>query len=228
MLARAAVVLVGTANPENLGGVARLCANFGIASLTLAAPRVAADDPRALVVGRMARERLAATRVTATLAEAVADASCVVGFSARRGASRPTVTLTALGATLATRAPSGTVALVFGPEDSGLSAADVDRCDLVATIDLPGALPSLNLTQAVAIALWELARAAEGSAPSPRATATHAELDALVAHAAEALGGLDEGRRVHLRRVLGAAGLSPADVRALHGLCDKLARTTTV
>jgi len=235
MLARAEVVLVGTANPENLGGVARLVANFAPAGLCLVAARARVDDPRALVVGRMAREVLAAARAAATLDEAVGEATCVVGFSARRGATRPTVPLTALAAELATRAPAGRVALVFGPEDAGLSAADVDRCDLVATIDLPGALPSLNLTQAVAIALWELARAtAEGQGePAARATATRAELDALVTHAAAVLGGADgwlgegpegERRRVHLRRMLAEASLTPADVRALHGLCVQLER----
>jgi TrmH family RNA methyltransferase len=223
MLARAEVVLVGTANPENLGGVARLVANFAPAGWWLVAPRVRADDPRALVVGRMAQAALAAVRVAATIDEAVADAACVVGFSARRGASRPAVALTALAAELAARAAAGRVALVFGPEDAGLSAADIDRCDLVATIDLPGSVTSLNLTQAVAIALWELGRAPD-AAPATRAQATRAELDALVTHAVTLLPGLADDRRVHLRRVLAAAALAPADVRALHGLVAALER----
>ena len=230
MLARCDVVLVGTANPENLGGVARLAANFAPASLVLAAPRARPDDPRALVVGRMAAEWLAGARIAATLDDAVAGAACVVGFSARRGARRPSLELRALGAWLSARAPSERIALVFGPEDSGLAAADVDRCDVVAHIELGGVLPSLNLTQAVAIALWELARPSEVPPPAPRPLASHAELDALVAHAARALpawlGDDAEGerRRVHLRRVLAAAALAPTDVRALHGLCTHLAR----
>ena len=229
MLARADVVLVGTANPENLGGVARLCENFGAASLVLVAPRARPDDGRALVVGRMAAARLEEARVCATLDEAVAQAACVVGFSARRGARRPALSLGALAAWLGAHAPSGRVALVFGPEDAGLGNAEVDRCDALVTIDLPGALPSLNLTQAVAIALWELVRSPE-HAIALRAQATRAELDALVAHAARVLprwlGDDADGarRRVHLRRLLAAAALEPADVRALHGLCAQLER----
>ncbi|MGZ3438558.1 MAG: RNA methyltransferase [Polyangia bacterium] len=219
MLSRLDVVLVGTANPENLGGVARLCDNFALPSLTLVAPRAQPDDPRALVTGRMARARLAAARVTATLDEAVRDAGFVVGFSARRGGERPMTTLRALPSVLL--AQSGRVALVFGPEDHGLANADVERCDRLVAIELPGALPSLNLTQAVAIALWELARPVDAAAPA-RAQATRAELDALVDHVARA-GLFDDGddgerQRVHLRRVLAAAALAPADVRALHGL----------
>ena len=64
-------VLDRVTDPRNLGAVARLCDNFGVASLTLVAPRIAVDDPRALVVGRMARERLAATRVTTDLDAAI-------------------------------------------------------------------------------------------------------------------------------------------------------------
>ena len=62
------------------------------------------------------------------------------------------------------------------------------------------------------------------------ARATRAELDALVAHAARLLPGWlgddadGERRRVHLRRLLAAAGLEPPDVRALHGLCAALER----
>jgi len=223
LLARCDLVLVGTQNPENLGGVARLAENFAPASLALVAPRAQPDDPRALVVGRMARQRLTSARVTATLDEAVAGAELVVGFSARRAAARPMVTLPELPALVGARA--GRVALVFGPEDAGLSAADVARCDLVATIDLPGALPSLNLTQAVAVALWELARPREAATPN-RAAATHEELEGLVAHAARVVPSAldDERKRVHLRRVLVAASLEPSDVRALHGILKTLDR----
>jgi tRNA/rRNA methyltransferase len=223
MVERCDVVLVGTQNAENLGGVARLMENFAAGALVLVAPRVRPEDPRALVVGRMARGRLEGARVTATLDQAVGEAAIVVGFSARRGASRPMVTLRELRARLGTH--GGRVALVFGPEDAGLAAEDVERCDLVATIELPGELASLNLTQAVAITLWELARA-EGATRAKRAAATRAEIEALVEHAARAIPSAlqDERRRVHLRRVLVAAGLEAGDVRALHGILQALDR----
>jgi TrmH family RNA methyltransferase len=232
MLSRCDVVLVGTANPENLGGVARLAENFAPASLALVAPRVRPNDPRALVVGRVGRQTLAAARVCATLDEAVRDAAFVVAFSARRGAARPTIALVELPALLRQRAPSSRIALVFGPEDAGLATAEIDRCDVAVAIDLPGALPSLNLTQAVAIALWELARPFDVALPAPRAQATRAELDALVDHAAAAFDAAHyfrdaadrERKLVYLRRTLAAVALEPADVRALHGVCAQLLR----
>lgn len=231
MLARLDVVLVGTSNAENLGGVARLCENFAMPPMTLVAPRAQPDDHRALVVGRAARQRLGEARVVAALDEAVAGASYVVGFSARAGGDRPMTSLRALPSLLAERAPAGRVALVFGPEDTGLVAADVDRCDAVAAIELPGPLQSLNLTQAVALALWELARPVE----PPRARtggATHADFEALLDHAFDVLdtvGYFRDGeeraeRRVYWRRLLASSALTPAQVRGLHGLCAQLLR----
>jgi TrmH family RNA methyltransferase len=245
MLARCRVCLVGTANPENLGGVARLLDNFGLSSLTLVAPRVGPDDHRAQVVGRAARAQLDAARVVATVDEAVRDCAFVVGFSARRGGDRPRVGLRALGARLAARAPSGGIALLFGPEDCGLVAEDLDRCDVVVAIETPGPLASLNLTQAVALALWELARGGDAAASARDATddaldppasvrggATRGELDALVDHACAALDAIgyfhdaDERalRHVWLRRVLATAALGAADVRGLHGICARILR----
>lgn len=231
MLARLDLVLVGTSNPENLGGVARLAENFAVGPLTLVAPRAQPDDHRALVVGRAARQRLTEARRFAALDEAVAGASYVVGFSARRGADRPMTSLRALPSLLAERAPAGRIALVFGPEDTGLVAADLEGCDVIAAIELPGPLASLNLTQAVALALWELARPVDAPA-SRRGGATHAELEALLDHAFAALDTLgyfrddDERatRRVHLRRVLAQAALTPEEVRALHGLAAQVLR----
>jgi TrmH family RNA methyltransferase len=230
MLARCHVHLVGTSNPENLGSVARLLENFGVATtLTLTAPRVAPDDHRALVVGRAARARLETARVVPTLAEAVADCAFVVGFSARRGSERPGVSLRALAATLAERAPAGAIALVFGPEDTGLLGEHIHRCDLVASIETPGPLASFNLGQAVALALWELARAEATPVTPARGGASHAELEALLDHAFSALDAVGyfrgqerERKRVHLRRVLAGAGLRSDEVRGLHGLCAQV------
>jgi TrmH family RNA methyltransferase len=234
MLSRCDVCLVGTANPENLGSVARLADNFAVPALTLVAPRVPPADPRALVVGRAARDRLATARLVATLDDAVAGCSYVVGFSARRGADRPMVGLRGLHARLDEHASAGRIGLVFGPEDNGLVGADLDRCDLVSVIELPGPLASLNLAQAVALVLWELSRPPETAEPARGGGATRAELDALVEHALGALDATGHHRsaeerarhRVHLRRILAAAGLGSGDVRSLRGILAQLVAHT--
>jgi tRNA/rRNA methyltransferase len=232
LLERCDVCLVGTSNPENLGGVARLLENFGLTSLVLIAPRVHPDDHRALVVGRAARARLGHARVVPTLAAAVAGDAFVVGFSARRGADRPVVGLRRLAALLEKRAPRGRLALVFGPEDTGLNAADIGSCDIVATIETSGPLASLNLAQAVALALWELSRdrAATRRTAQP-GSASRSDLEALVDHAFTALEaagyfrGQDRARkRVQIRRLLGRTALDSQEVRGLRGMCAQILR----
>lgn len=224
-LSRYEVCLVGTSNPENLGSVARIMANFGFERLTLVAPRLEALAPRALVVACGARESIERARVVGSFEEAIGEATLVVGSTARRGDRRPTIPPRALALRLRELGSDDRVALVFGPEDRGLTAAEIDRCDLVTHIPTRGPLASLNLAQAVAVVLWEISQADAG-APAPRRAATRGEIDGLVEHAAEVLEAIGyfvtaprDRALTELRRALVQAGLKPEQVRSLRGVC---------
>lgn len=222
------VCLVGTSNPENLGATARVMDNFGFDSLRLVAPWVERTDNRAMVVARTARTRLEEAKVFDTLAEAIADATYVVGLTARTGDRRETVSLRAGVARLATFPAHERVAIVFGPEESGLSGDDADACDLLCTIPTRGPLSSLNLAQAVSLTLWELSQAdaTPSSVEHVRGGATRADVDGLIEHAFLALDAFSyfhdkdrERKRTDLRRILSSAGLSAEQVQGLRGLC---------
>jgi tRNA/rRNA methyltransferase len=220
------VCLVRTGNPENLGSVARIMDNFGFSRLTLVAPSLAALEPKALVVACRARDRLEQARVVGTLEEAVAGATLVVGTTARRGHRRPAIAPREIVARLSALASDDCVALVFGPEDRGLSTEEVDRCDLLCSIPTRGPLASLNLAQAVAIVLWEISEAGARPARPKRGVAPRAEIEGLLDHACEVLETIGYFRtrpraraRADLRRMLGAAGLRAEGVRALRGIC---------
>jgi tRNA/rRNA methyltransferase len=220
------VCLVRTGSPENLGSVARIMDNFGFTRLTLVAPSLAALEPKALVVACRARERLAKARVVGTLEEAVAEATLVVGTTARRGHRRPTLAPREIVARLSALAADDRVALVFGPEDRGLSTEEVDRCDLLCGIPTRGPLASLNLAQAVAIVLWEISQAEVRPAGPRRKAVPRAAIEGLLEHACEVLEAIGYFQtrprsrvRADLRRMLGAAGLRAEEVRALRGIC---------
>src|SRR5690606_26390742 len=134
--------------------------NFGLGALTLVAPRT-----RVGAVGaRMAAhaDDLLERRTTAPdLATAVADCSLVVGTAGRDFAHLRAVPPRAVAAEIVAASVDGSVALVFGPEDHGLSNADLGLCQRLVRIPTGDAYASLNLAQSVAVCAYELRLAAE-------------------------------------------------------------------
>src|SRR5262249_11999509 len=131
MLSNARVVLVRPHYAGNVGAVARVMRNFGLTQLALVAPFA---DPWSEEARRMAthgEHLLEAAAIVPTLEAAVAACRTVLGTSANvEGVYRthnyglPAELLARLATTLA----DGPSALVFGPEPSGLSNAEVARC----------------------------------------------------------------------------------------------------
>ncbi|MHA2403156.1 MAG: TrmH family RNA methyltransferase, partial [Candidatus Kariarchaeaceae archaeon] len=53
---------------------------------------------------------------------------------------------------------SGVIALVLGRENYGLTNEEVNECDILTTIPIPGSNPVLNVSHAITIVLWEFFR----------------------------------------------------------------------
>jgi tRNA/rRNA methyltransferase len=152
------VVLVKPRNPLNIGAAARAMANFGFRRLKVVAPfaptwreaRSAVDSQDVLI---NAVESI-------TLGEAVAGATLVVGTGSLnyRKPEQPVVVLPLLAHLVNQElASGGRVALVFGPEKHGLTREDLSWCHLLVEIPTDPGQPSMNLGQAVAVCLYELA-----------------------------------------------------------------------
>lgn len=225
------MVLLRPRNPENLGAVARAMKNFGLGDWAICELGTH-DFPAARRVAVHAEELLDRPRLCRTLDEAVADCAWVVGTSSRkvRGKRRllpAEVARQALGR-------GGRTALVFGDERSGLSNAEIARCDDLSAIPTAPDQPSLNLAQAVAIFAHELRTAALAAAetpPAPRAAAaTDAELLRLEELLRRALreGGFLSGPERHALRDLAAtlrrAALTRREARLWTAALARLAR----
>jgi len=151
------IVLVGTLYSGNVGSVCRAMANMGISDLSLAAPNICDDWDEATRMAVHADNILNARHEAASLADAVADCSWVVGTTARLGLYRQHVkTPRELAPELLQLATSGRVALVFGREDKGLSNEEIGICTHLIRIPVHPDYASLNLSQAVLLCCYEL------------------------------------------------------------------------
>lgn len=194
-LARVRVVLFEPQDPINIGATVRAMKNMGVSSLRLVRP-VAYDPYRLAGVAHDTAEIIGAIEHFDDLELAIADCVRVAGFTARRRAAKREVLAPSVAATdLLAYAGEGPVALVFGREDKGLPNDALDLAHTVVTVPTT-AHASLNLAQAVLIALYELHIAAADAtrklAP-PRKAAdppTSAQYDLLFGDAERALTGI--------------------------------------
>lgn len=152
------IVLVEPEKSLNVGAVARAMMNLGFRHLHLVAPREY-DRRTAEVTACWATPLLDTLVIHETFAAAVADMTDVIGLSGRDGISPAlSVTLPMWSAELPSRA-SGKIALVFGPEDNGLSQEHLNQCRRVIRIPSAAENPSFNLAQSVLLTLYEITKA---------------------------------------------------------------------
>ena len=160
------IVLVGTTHPGNIGAVARAMKNMGLDDLVLVSPKYFPhDDATARASG--AEDLLESATVVSTLDDALADCVFAAGASARsRAIEWPSMEPRECAAKLVQEIAGGPVAVVFGPEKSGLSNSDLDRCQVLLTIPTNPGFSSLNIAMAVQVISYEL-RLARRDAPEP-------------------------------------------------------------
>jgi TrmH family RNA methyltransferase len=179
-LDRLLVVLVDVRNPLNIGAAARAMSNFGFPRLRVVNPyEVAFHGARSAV---KAGGILDHAEKFETVAAAVADCSLVVGTTAigHRDLQHTLQRLPDAAPAIRRHLGSGRCALLFGSEKFGLSNNDMSHCHWLMHIPTRKEHLSMNLGQAVAICLYELAadRSATAEAePETRIPASAAEVE---------------------------------------------------
>jgi len=160
------IILLGTSHPGNIGAVARAMKNMGLRELALVEPwYFPHEDATARASG--AEDILESALVVDTLDEAIADCVYVAGASARaRSIDWPMLEPRECAKKLLEESRSGKVAVLFGPEKSGLKNEHLDRCNTLLTIPTDPNFSSLNLAMAVQIMTYEL-RVSAGAEPEP-------------------------------------------------------------
>jgi len=226
MMANLRVVLVRPRGSGNIGSIARVMKNFGARELAIVGTaRTRSFWARAMAVH--GRDVLSDAQCYETIRQATADCNLIVGTTARSGLYRnhsrtPREIALAITAVLG----AGKVALVFGPEDHGLSNKDIEACQLLITIPTHSDYQSLNVAQAAVVSLYEIFVASMTEVPHAaiqRAQAEHVErLFDIMRASLLKIGFLDSENPEHMllafRRFLGRAGLEDKDVRILTGM----------
>ncbi len=175
-----AIVLTATRYPENIGAAARAMRNMGFERLILVNPQnfdLARINKMATHAASAVVEKL---EVYDTLKEALADFNFVIGTTARLGGQRKVVSSPAkLAPKIIPLSDQNRIAVLFGPEDRGLSNVDIRACHIL--VNIPTAeFSSLNLAQAVMVMCYELFRFSldKPGEFTPR-LANHHELEAM-------------------------------------------------
>ncbi|CCH48961.1 RNA methyltransferase [Pseudodesulfovibrio piezophilus] len=157
MLDDLTVVLFRPKFPENIGSTARACLNMGVTKMIIVDPYNFNMDKALPLATAHAKHVLENARICETLPEALEGFTAVYGTTARTGGWRkgimsPSTLAKVVDERLHT---GGKVALVFGPEDKGLTNEETSLCSGLMTIPTSREGTSLNLAQAVVIVLYE-------------------------------------------------------------------------
>ncbi len=165
----------------------------------------------------------------ATLKEALADFSHVVGMTARHGKQRLSSAPEKAAEKLVSITKENKCALVFGPEDTGLLTEDVRLCHELVTIPTAN-FSSLNLAQAVMVMCYEVLKAQiEDSEDFAPRMATRYELDPMYDQVKEILVRLcciDKNNPDYwmnnIRRFFTRLGLKAREVNIIRGVCRQI------
>lgn len=238
------IILVGTQSSGNIGAVARCMMNTGFSDLRLVNPEVHHLNRECLDRAMTAEPIVKKAQVFLTLKEAVSDCHKVVGTSGKTRVGRMEWRTPK---EFAEKISTEKTALVFGKEESGLTNEELLLCDQVIAIPTSSDLPSLNLSHAVLIILYEIFiklnvganpcvrpsfGQTHGSAPT-NTFATQEQKEALFDHMQLALGQInfiDKQNPDKIMRTLRTliSRLNPDDyeVGVLRGICRQILNRT--
>jgi len=233
-LANLAIILHKPRYPENIGAAARCALNMGISKITVVSPANPDREKMLKMATHEAAGLIEDMEIHDNLAAALAPFQYIVGTTARLGRHRQALeTPRELAARIVDISQNNRVALLFGPENTGLSNEDLRYCHIVTTIPTAN-FASLNLAQAVMIVCYEIlmARARMEAASRDRITphlATSAELEGMYADLQEALltiGFLKREEQEYglnqVRNFLSRVSLLSRETQLIRGLCRQL------
>ncbi len=220
------IVLVEPLYSGNVGSVARVMKNFGFSKLVLLNP--CELDMPARVMSVHAYNIIENARIEFSLKDVLSGSNTVVGMTGLHGKTdnkhlrMPAYSPRQLKDKLSGK--GGIVSLVFGREDDGLRTEELETCDIIVNIQTSPEYPSMNLSHAVAVVLYELSDIEGGE----RYLADHSDIELLYEHIEEVLNDIEykehkeDKTKLMLQRILGRAELTGREVQTLRGVLRRI------
>ena len=224
------IILVRPQLSENIGAVARAMNNMGLSRLVLV-------DPKNCDLSRVLKPATGTSvdiiqemDVYEDLKKALGPFQYVVGTTARIGSHRPAMTQPRrLAQDLISTSENNMIAILFGPEDCGLSNEQLRYCHTIATIPTAD-FSSLNLAQAVMIVCYEIFLAGLETKPrSVQSLANKFELEGMYERLGDVLlkiGFINPQNPEHwmlsVRRFLSRIPLRAGEVKLIRGICRQM------
>ncbi|MGB3188964.1 MAG: RNA methyltransferase [Limnoraphis sp.] len=241
-LAQVRIILVEPAGALNVGSVARILKNMGLQQLVFVNPQC---DPQCEEAQRMAvhaADLLETATITATLPEALTGCQRAIATTARERSLETPLEHPRHGLGWLLETPS---ALIFGPEDRGLSNEELKFAQRFVRIPSSSAYPALNLAQAVAVCCYELSQLANvnpnisaedlsasvsssqisdpaSSAPLERLEGFYEHLETLLLNIGYLYPHTAASRMEKFRRLFNRADLSQTEVNMLRGILSQM------
>jgi len=225
-----AIVLNQPRFPENIGASARAMRNMGINRLIIVSPQNC-DLSKVMKLATHASYDVIENMLEYnTLEEALASFNYIVGTTARLGGYRFDIQSPRMCANhLIEKSHHNDIAILFGPEDRGLTNNEVKQCH--ALVNIPTAdFSSLNLSQAVMVFCYELLMASSESArPFFPKLADHHELERMYKRLEDVLTRIDfinhenpDHWMHNIRRFFSRLQIRSRDVRVILGICRQM------
>jgi tRNA/rRNA methyltransferase len=228
-LEKVAIVLFRPQLAENIGAVARAACNMGINRLVLVQPLELHAERMAMMATGPSVRLLDTMEIHNDLGEALSPFQYIVGLTARLGGIRNAYySPREMAGKLVSISAKNEVALLFGPENWGLTNEELPFCHALVTIPT-GECSSLNLAQAVMVMAYELFTAVSAEPHAVPRLANSRELETMYAMLQETLLKINfishqnpEHWMFNVRRLFARHGLRAREAQVIKGICRQI------
>jgi len=211
--------------PGNIGALARVMNNFGFTNLVLLNPQCDHVSEEAMNRSKHAKSILQNAKVVDKL-----EYDTLIGTTSEIGSDYNLRRNTISPEQLSKIELKGRVGLIIGREGDGMNNEEVEQCDILVTIPTSPTYPTLNVSHAATVILYELFKnSKEEKITDQTEYATREEKDNLMNLLEEKMKTLDfldeykeQTQKIVWKKLIGKSNLTKREAMALFGFLKKI------